>query len=572
MDKLYSKVNRYRFLSRLIIGCVIAFSWPSFAAEKINFAPAYIAISDAIGATKSGQQEAAKNDLGQMRQYLNSLSIADTAKKQLVVQALETASNSPSVDNLTALSASLIQLEKYVNPVDYDTLRKQFIKRVMPSYHAMASAVAKKDMAELQSTFYTFNRAWAKRERVVHETSMGHYGRMETALALLNVAKARENPSWDEIAQQTNILGETLRSFNNGETIATTDSDMSLGEGISLLNTALSDYQQNDSEAGNQRVLAFIQNWPVFESDVSTRSPRLYTQVESQLPLIIAADGDDKSQAKLATLITELSALNPSANYTAMDAALILLREGLEALFIVMALFSAMQAAQQKRGQRWVVGGAVIGLTASLVLAWALVRFLPSNLAGSTREVLEGVVGLFAVVMMLFVGIWLHGKSSAAAWKTFLHKHSTAAVTAGSFLSLATLSFLAVFREGAETVLFYAGILPKIALSQFFLGIVIALVILAIVAAIILRTSVKLPIPVLFKIFTWLIYFLGFKMLGVSIHALQLTGHINIKVLEWLPTINVIGFYPTVETLSGHAIYVLIVIASIGWQRRKQRC
>ena len=153
MDKLYSKVNRYRFLSRLIIGCVIAFSWPSFAAEKINFAPAYIAISDAIGATKSGQQEAAKNDLGQMRQYLNSLSIADTAKKQLVVQALETASNSPSVDNLTALSASLIQLEKYVNPVDYDTLRKQFIKRVMPSYQAMASAVAKKVFSSLNSSF-----------------------------------------------------------------------------------------------------------------------------------------------------------------------------------------------------------------------------------------------------------------------------------------------------------------------------------------------------------------------------------------------------------------------------------
>jgi len=203
-------------------------------------------------------------------------------------------------------------------------------------------------------------------------------------------------------------------------------------------------------------------------------------------------------------------------------------------------------------------------------MAWGLVKFLPSNMAGNTREMLEGIVGIIAVIMMLFVGIWLHSKSSAVAWSQFLKKHTASAVTAGSFISLASLSFLAVFREGAETVLFYAGILPKIELSQFFLGIAIALAILALVAFIILKTSVKLPMHVLFKVFTWLIYFLGFKMLGVSIHALQLTGDISINVLSALPTINVIGFFPTTETLVAHVIYVLIVIASIAWQRKKQ--
>lgn len=551
-----------------MVCALLLLSANALAADKVNFSPAYIALSDAIGATKSGDLSAAQQDVSQMDIYLSSLNIAETANKKNVIKAMKTAQQSPTVEHLTALSSALIALEKYVNPVDYATMRKQFIKYVMPTYDALAQAVAQQDMALVNTHFRRFNSAWAKRERVVHETSMGHYGQIETALALLNVEKSRATPSWIQIQQQTDQLGASLDSFNRGETIKTSTSDMTLASGIALLNTALSDYQQHDTSAGNQNILSFIQHWPTFESDVSTRSPSLYTRVENQLPLIMAANGDDKHQSKLERLINELSALNPAANYTALDAALILLREGLEALLIVIALFSTMKAAEQKRGQSWVISGAALGLVTSLLLAWGLVQFLPTNIAGNTREKLEGIVGLFAVLMMLFVGIWLHGKSSAESWKRFLHQQTNKALSVGSFLSLGALSFLAVFREGAETVLFYAGILPKIALSQFILGIVIAIVILALVAVLILKSSMKLPIPVIFKIFTWLVYFLAFKMLGVSIHALQLTGTLSIHVLPSLPTINLIGFYPTVETILAHAVYMLIVIASIYWQKK----
>lgn len=576
LDNLYLKAKSISLFSmqlmKMSVLCLFFLaSANTMAAQKVNFSPAYIGLSDALGESKNGQLDAAKADLADIKIYIESLEIADTAKKKNVLKAIETASDEPSVEHLTKLSASLIALEKYVNPVDYEAMRAQFTKQVMPTYDAMAKAVEAQDMAALNARFRIFNSTWAKRERVVHETSMGHYGKIETSLALLNVEKSRENPDWSQIKLQSDALGETLTSFNNGEKIQTTNSDMDLADGIALLNTALSDYQQQDSAAGNQVLLEFINNWPTFEGDVSTRAPSLYTRVENQLPLIMAADGDTDSQAKLESLITDLSALNPSQAYTAIDAALILLREGLEALLIVLALFSAMQAAKQKRGQRWVIGGAVLGLVTSLALAWALVRFLPSNLAGNARETLEGFVGLFAVIMMLIVGIWLHGKSSAKAWKDFLAKHTSSAISVGSFTSLAVLSFLAVFREGAETVLFYAGILPKIELSQFFLGIFIALAVLALVTIVIVKTSLKLPIPTIFKIFTWLVYFLAFKMLGVSIHALQLTGHVSIHVLESLPTINFIGFYPTLETALAQCAFVLIVIASIYWQGKKAK-
>ncbi|MGV3000649.1 FTR1 family iron permease [Vibrio sp. E150_018] len=571
MDNHYLKVNPCPLVKRFLLCVLMLVSFSTLAADKVNFSPAYISLSDAIGATKKGDTISAKRDLQQMEQYLNTLDIADTANKKNVTDAIIQAKQTPSVEQLTLVSSSLIKLEKYVNPVDYATMRKQFIKRVMPTYQAMAAAIDQQDMSQLQTTFRMFNRAWAKRERVVHETSMGHYGKIETALALLNVEKARSEPSWEKIKQQSDVLGVTLTSFNNGEVIATSNSDMTLNDGIGILNTALSDYQQQNSLSGNQELLTFIQNWPTFESIVSTRSSALYTRVENQLPLIIAANGNPKHQQQLQQLITDLSQLNPAGHYNAVDAALILLREGLEALLIVIALFSAMKATQQKRGQHWVISGAILGLITSFVLAWALVLFLPTNMAGHTRETLEGIVGLFAVIMMLFVGIWLHSKSSADSWKRFLQKQTTQALTMGSFLSLGTLSFLAVFREGAETILFYAGILPNIEISQFLLGMTIAVSILALVTVIILKTSVKLPIPIIFKVFTCLIYFLAFKMLGVSIHALQLTGNINIHVIGSLPTINEIGFYPTIETIISHLVYVIIVIGSMYLQKKKSK-
>ena len=144
-------------------------------------------------------------------------------------------------------------------------------------------------------------------------------------------------------------------------------------------------------------------------------------------------------------------------------------------------------------------------------------------------------------------------------------------MTAGSFVSLFVLSFLSVFREGAETILFYVGILPNISMSNFLTGIGLALVALAAVAWVMLRTSVKLPIPQLFKLLTWVIYLLGFKILGVSLHALQLTGYLPMTAMSRLPAIEWLGFYPTLQTFLAQIGYVIIIIAINLWMKNHQR-
>lgn len=107
--------------------------------------------------------------------------------------------------------------------------------------------------------------------------------------------------------------------------------------------------------------------------------------------------------------------------------------------------------------------------------------------------------------------------------------------------------------------MFYVGILPKISMYDFVLGVVIALLLLAIVAVILVKTSLRLPIPALFKVLTVLIYVLGFKILGVSVHTLQLTGILPMTSLD-VSALTLLGIYPTVQGLSVQALYVLAVV------------
>ena len=146
------------------------------------------------------------------------------------------------------------------------------------------------------------------------------------------------------------------------------------------------------------------------------------------------------------------------------------------------------------------------------------------------------------------------------------------AVTAsGSFISMFALSFLAVFREGAETILFYAGILPRITALDFFLGLGLAILVLVLLAILMTKASSFIRPHRIFFGLTWLIYALAFKMLGVSIHALQLTAIFSSHLLAHLPTIDWLGIYPSLEVLLSQAIFLVVVLYVTFRNRQKER-
>lgn len=550
--------------------------------KKLNLSHIFITLSDAMSGVKSGDTSKAKTDLTKIQSDFNAIEAKTSPLGQKTNQAIAAALANPTTETLNQLSSDLYAFEKEQNPVDVVAQRQSFSKKFTPAFDNLNTAITATaanpnadTIAALRQSYQQLVAAWNANENAVKSVSMGHYGKLETAIALMRVGletpTAGQPINLPQIQTQAGNLKQALDSFTAGQTVAVTATGYTLNSGITLLQDGLNALKSGDTGTGQSKLGEFISIWPSIEGDVSTRNPSLYTRVESQVPVVMANGSDPKNQQTLQAIITELNQINPQAQYSAIDAMLILLREGLEALLIIIALLSALTAAKQVRGKKWVYAGVIVGLLASLAGAVALQQLFPTLSGGANREMLEGVIGIIAVVMMIGVGAWLHSKSSVKSWNAYIKRHMGEALTTGSFISLFGLSFLSVFREGAETILFYVGILPNISTSNFLLGIGMALAILAGVAWLMLKTSVKLPIPLLFKILTWVVYILGFKILGISVHALQLRGYIPMTNISTLPTLDWIGFYPNLQTLLAQAIYIIAIVALIAWMRRQEK-
>src|SRR5207248_9303642 len=115
-----------------------------------------------------------------------------------------------------------------------------------------------------------------------------------------------------------------------------------------------------------------------------------------------------------------------------------------------------------------------------------------------------------------------------------------------SLLSLASIAFLAVLREGAETVLFYVGIAPSISQADLVIGLVAGALVLAVVAVLMLVVGVRIPIRPFFLATSILIFFLAFKFVGFGIHSLQVSGHL-VSHAAPIPTVSVAGLFPSWE-------------------------
>ena len=523
----------------------------------------YITLSDVMDASKKGDAEAASALLARLMADFGQIESRDSDKGRVVSQSLEQAIAQPTSQQLAALSNALLAFEREQNPVDYSAKRAEFKRKITPAYQQLEQVIAQssvEDATALAAAYQRFNRAWVGSERVVRSTSLGHYGAIETALALMRVAIETQPVVLEKVRLQSSLLKQAIDGYNTGQSITLAQDQFTLPDGLQLLRDGLTAFESKNLPEGQAKLTHFIEIWPIIEGEVSTRAPDLYSRVESQIPVVLAHGESPAQQKQLQSLINELAQINPQAQYSAIDAMLILLREGLEALLIVMALVSALNVARQDAGKRWIYGGVLAGILASVLGALALQRLFPVATAGSNREMVEGVVGVFTVLMMLMVGAWLHSKSSLQAWNLYLKRHMGHALTTGSLVSLFGLSFLSVFREGAETILFYAGILPRIGTGDFLAGVAMATAVLAVVAIVLFRTSYKLPIVRMFKLLTWIIYALGFKILGVSLHALQLTGHLRMTSLQAAGLeSSALGLYPTVETLAAQGGYIAII-------------
>ena len=540
----------------LLFVCFFLLIFPVGAKE--NFSPYFVKITDATKAVKEGKQDQARKLIDEITKDFEKVENSDSEAGRKLQEKLALTGDITE-DQLTQISLALLTFEKEQNPVDLDAEKEKLISRLEPRFEALDKAIASQDLEAVREAYKKMNSTWTINEAVVRDHSTAHYGQVETAISFLRSSIETEPTNFDTIQASFDDLKKAISNFVEGTEIATTSSNLTLKDGIDLLEKALAQFQAGQDSEAAATMKEFITIWPTIEGSVSTTNPSLYTKVESESPVIMVKGKESDYQEKLSSLIAELSQIDTSASYNAFDAMLILLREGVEALLIVMALVTTLKAAKMRQGLKWVYGGAFAGIVASLLIAYILQIAFPAVTSGTNREIIEGAVGIFAVIMMILIGIWLHSKSSVKKWNAFMESRMQTVTKTGSFLSMFALSFLAVFREGAETILFYVGILPRISSFDFVLGISLALLVLIVIAFVMNKASQFFLPHKVFFILTWMIYALAFKMTGVSIHALQLTNMIPNHLISGIPSIDILGIYPSWEGLAGQTIFILVV-------------
>ena len=347
------------------------------------------------------------------------------------------------------------------------------------------------------------------------------------------------------------------------------------------LRASLAAYAAGDRESAKKLALAaYLDGFEPVEPALAARDGTLMSRIEAEMGNLRAAIGRGEPVAVVQERVAVLDALfsdaeevlSPDAASTAstfIGAFTILLREGLEALLIVVAMIAFLRKADRGEMVRHVHTGWIVALVAGAI-TWAVATFF-IGVSGASRELTEGFGSLFAAVVLLSVGIWMHGKSQAGEWQRYIKETLGKALSRGSAWFLFGLAFVAVYREVFETILFYAALTAQGSGTVILAGGGFAVLVLGLVAWAMLRFSARLPIGEFFRYSSALIAILAIVLAGKGVAALQEAGMIDVAPLATFPRIPVLGLFPTWETLAAQLLVVAIVAAGAWYNGRLAR-
>lgn len=371
-----------------------------------------------------------------------------------------------------------------------------------------------------------------------------------------------------------------LTAYLRSEASAVTGNTSSLVIARQKLNESLAAYQRGDAHGAEELALsAYLDGFEPIEPALGARDGTLLTRVEKEmggLRSAIHSHADPKIvEAKVKTIETLLAeadkALAPEATSntsTFIGAFTILLREGLEALLIVTAMIAFLKKAERHEALPYVHSGWVVALLAGLA-TWAVATFL-IGISGASRELTEGFGSIFATVVLLWVGIWLHGKSQAQEWQRFIQQTMGHALSKGSSWFLFGLAFIVVYREVFETILFYAALWTKDNGPVIFVGAGSAVLVLSGIAWAMLRFSSRLPVSQFFAFSSGLIAILSVVLAGKGVAALQEAGLIDITQLSFIPQIELLGIFPTLQSVGAQLLVIVIIAGWLGYTRYRE--
>ena len=466
-------------------------------------------------------------------------------------------------------------------PATLNAQSRDDVRPLQQHVEAALDAARGHDVATLRRESEAIEASWAAIEDGVRGAHPDLYREIEASLTSVQshvatstvdtaaVSTALENleHSVDELAVAAGGTGTTTESH--------AVSNLSLATLLPKLKEAQTALEHGDVATASRELAEFRQGWPDVEGTVAAKDAGVYKRSEDLMAQ--AADDLAAQPARTATALTAIEQLqaglapfaDQNLNYGIFDAAAILLREGLEALLIIAALLAFLQKSGNGGKRIWIWAGGIAGVLVSILGALVIQRFFSAVITGTNREMIEGITGLVAAAMLFYVSFWLHRKTQIEGWQRYIREKTNAALATGSLFSLAMLSFLAVFREGAETTLFYIGIAPSIGQRDLWLGLLIAAAILAVAGIAIIVLGRRLPLRPFFRVTSLLIFYLGFKFIGAGVHALQVAGVLPASTSGYLPSVDMIGLYPTWESTAIQACLLVIAAGVVLWLNRR---
>ncbi|MCY1391267.1 FTR1 family protein [compost metagenome] len=353
-----------------------------------------------------------------------------------------------------------------------------------------------------------------------------------------------------------------------------------LGYTVSTLEKSLAAYTGGDHEqAYDLSVAAYLEGFELVESSLDNvdtnvrkdteKALMAYRQsLQDGLPVAQVAQKLEAAKAKLKASADLLGGDGLSQSLSFISGLLILLREGLEAILVLAAILAFLRNTGQQSAVRSVNIGWGLALLAGLA-TWALAAYV-IDVSGAQRELLEGCTALFASVMVLWLGVWMHDRRHAAAWQDYI---KSSLVSGGGRFGFAILAFFSVYRELFEVILFYETLWLQAGPAghnAVLAGGATALVLLIGLAWVILRGSAKLPLALFFSINAGLLCALSVVFAGHGVKALQEAGifathPVNFFEFDWL------GVHADAYSLAAQVVALLAIAILYGRSRLAEK-
>ena len=342
------------------------------------------------------------------------------------------------------------------------------------------------------------------------------------------------------------------------------------------LDKSLAAYQAGDREqAYDLSVAAYLEGFELVESSLDNVDANVRKDTEKSLmayrqslqdslplPLVVQKLEIAKSRLKESAGLLGNDGLSLSLSY--ISGLLILLREGLEAILVLAAILAFLRNTGQQSAVRSVNVGWGLALLAGLG-TWALAAYV-IDVSGAQRELLEGATALFASVMVLWLGVWMHDRRHAAAWQDYV---KSSLVGGGGRFGFAVLAFFSVYRELFEVILFYETLWLQAGPAghdAVLAGGATALVLLVGLAWVILRGSAKLPLSMFFGINAALLCALSVVFAGHGVKALQEAGIFGTRPVPFFE-FDWLGIHADLYSLGAQAIALTAIAVLYGRSR-----